>query len=148
MYIACFGISLTPIECPPRPLGTRHSGLETETINVIHDSLRIQLQCSLLYFPWDRHQTGRAFFSGSSKRRWQCNVNKIAKLSKWWPVNWSHHPVVPTTDSPVLYRATSGHHKTHIIHTELNSVTKITTSSSTVYVNVQITHTPGIKYSH
>ena len=37
------------------------------------------------------------------------------------------------TDSPRLYRATSAHHKAHIIHTKLNSVTNINTLISTVY---------------
>ena len=49
-------------------------------------------------------------------------------------VELCHRPSVPSIKTPVLYRATSAHHKTHIIHTELNSVTNITTSSSTVYV--------------
>ena len=48
--------------------------------------------------------------------------------------NWSQRPSVPSTESSVLYRATFAHHETRIIFLELNSVSKITTSSSTVYV--------------
>ena len=49
-------------------------------------------------------------------------------------VEFGHRPSVPSTDSSVLYRASSAHHKTHIIHTVLNSVTNIKTLISTVYV--------------
>ena len=147
MCTACFGVSQTPIERQLWPLGTRHSGIETETISVIHDNLRIHPLCAILYVLVHKHHIyGINLF-------WCIFQKTLAMRAVRNCVTFEMVAgELESTSIRLLHwefgalPRTSANHKTYIIHTEVYSVTKITTSNSAVYVNVQTRHAPGIKY--